>query len=55
MTLFHFSAMDFDFPDSAVTMRSFSDEKKAGTLNYFNKKTVESWQIVNGKILVQYY
>jgi ABC-type transport system involved in multi-copper enzyme maturation permease subunit len=35
----------------AVTMRSFSSEKKAGTLELLNKTTLSLWQIVNGKFL----
>lgn len=33
----------------AVTMRSFSDEKKQGTLELLLTKPLSSWQIVNGK------
>ena len=33
----------------AVTMRSFSDEKKQGTLELLLTKTLSIWQIVNGK------
>lgn len=33
----------------AVTMRSFSDEKKQGTLELLLTKPVTIWQIVNGK------
>jgi ABC-2 type transport system permease protein len=35
----------------AVTMRSFSDEKKQGTLNCLLTKPLSIWQIVNGKFL----
>ena len=35
----------------AVTMRSFSDEKKQGTLELFLTKPLSIWQIVNGKFL----
>ena len=35
----------------AVTMRSFSDEKKLGTLELLLTKPISLWQIVNGKFL----
>ena len=35
----------------AVTMRSFSDEKKQGTLELLLTKPLPIWQIVNGKFL----
>lgn len=35
----------------AVTMRSFSDEKKQGTLELLLTKPLNLWQIVNGKFL----
>lgn len=35
----------------AVTMRSFSDEKKQGTLELLFTKPLSMWQIVNGKFL----
>ena len=35
----------------AVTMRSFSDEKKQGTIELLLTKPLTSWQIVNGKFL----
>lgn len=35
----------------AVTMRSFSDEKKQGTLELLLTKPITIWQIVNGKFL----
>lgn len=35
----------------AVTMRSFSDEKKQGTLELLLTKPLSTWQIVNGKFL----
>jgi hypothetical protein len=49
--IFHFSTLDFDFPNSAVTMRSFADEKKQELWITLTKPL--SWQIVNGKILVR--
>ncbi len=35
----------------AVTMRSFSDEKKQGTIELLLTKPLSVWQIVNGKFL----
>jgi len=35
----------------AVTMRSFADEKKLGTIELLLTKPLSSWQIVNGKFL----
>ncbi len=35
----------------AVTMRSFSDEKKLGTMELLLTKPLSIWQIVNGKFL----
>ncbi|WP_281224956.1 gliding motility-associated ABC transporter permease subunit GldF [Flavobacterium aquiphilum] len=35
----------------AVTMRSFSDEKKQGTLELLLTKPISIWEIVNGKFL----
>ena len=35
----------------AVTMRSFSEEKKSGTIELLLTKPLSSWQIVNGKFL----
>src|SRR6478672_1342165 len=35
----------------AVTMRSFADEKKQGTLELLVTKPLTMWQIVNGKFL----
>ena len=41
----------FIFLIPAVTMRSFSDEKKQGTLELLLTKPISLWQIVNGKFL----
>jgi ABC-2 type transport system permease protein len=41
----------FIFLIPAVTMRSFSDEKKQGTLELLLTKPLSIWQIVNGKFL----
>ena len=39
------------FLSPAVTMRSFSDEKKQGTIELLLTKPLSIWQIVNGKFL----
>src|SRR6476660_4962947 len=41
----------FIFLIPAVTMRSFSDEKKQGTLELLLTKPISLWEIVNGKFL----
>ena len=41
----------FIFLIPAVTMRSFSDEKKQGTIELLLTKPLSLWQIVNGKFL----
>jgi ABC-2 type transport system permease protein len=39
----------------AVTMRSFSDEKKQGTIELLMTKPLSVWQIVNGKFLGAFF
>jgi ABC-2 type transport system permease protein len=39
----------------AVTMRSFSDEKKQGTMELLLTKPLSLWQIVNGKFLGAFF
>jgi len=39
----------------AVSMRSFSDEKKQGTLELLVTKPLSLWQIVNGKFLGSFF
>jgi len=39
----------------AVTMRSFSDEKKQGTIELLLTKPLSIWQIVNGKFLGAFF
>lgn len=45
----------FIFLIPAVTMRSFSDEKKQGTLELLLTKPLSIWQIVNGKFLGAFF
>jgi len=46
---FSFSPWILLFLISAITMRSFSDEFKAGTFEILQTRPISSWQIVNGK------
>lgn len=39
----------------AITMRSFSDEKKQGTIELLLTKPLSIWQIVNGKFLGAFF
>ncbi|WP_320815635.1 gliding motility-associated ABC transporter permease subunit GldF [Flavobacterium sp.] len=48
---FKLSPWIFTFLIPAVTMRSFSDEKKQGTLELLFTKPLSIWEIVNGKFL----
>jgi ABC-2 type transport system permease protein len=45
----------FIFLIPAVTMRSFSDEKKQGTIELLLTKPLSIWQIVNGKFLGAFF
>jgi ABC-2 type transport system permease protein len=46
---FNLAPWIFIFLIPAVTMRSFSDEKKQGTIELLLTKPLSMWQIVNGK------
>ncbi|MSQ79540.1 MAG: gliding motility-associated ABC transporter permease subunit GldF [Flavobacteriaceae bacterium] len=48
-TLFYVAPWMFVFLVSAVTMRSFSEEKKSGTLELLTTKPLTDWQIVLAK------
>lgn len=48
---FKLSPWIFIFLIPAVTMKSFSDEKKQGTLELLFTKPLSIWEIVNGKFL----
>jgi ABC-2 type transport system permease protein len=48
---FTIAPLVFLFLIPAITMRSFSDEKKQGTLELLFTKPISTWQIVNGKFL----
>lgn len=52
---FKLSPWIFLFLIPAITMRSFSDEKKQGTLELLFTKPLSMWQIVNGKFLGAFF
>jgi len=50
-TLFSFGPYVFMFLIPAITMRSFSEERKTGTLELLLTKPVSDWDIILGKFL----
>lgn len=50
-TFFNYSPFVFIFLVPAVTMRSFADEAKAGTIELLLTKPLTSWQVIGGKYL----
>jgi gliding motility-associated transport system permease protein len=50
-TLFMMSPWVFIFLISAITMRSFAEEKKTGTIELLSTHPIADWQIVGGKYL----
>lgn len=50
-TLFLLGPYVFVFLVPAITMRSFAEEKKAGTMEMLLTKPVSDWQIVTGKFM----
>jgi len=50
-TLFSFGPYVFMFLIPAITMRSFSEEKKTGTLELLLTKPVSDWDVILGKFL----
>lgn len=50
-TLFSFAPYVFMFLIPAITMRSFAEEKKSGTLELLFTKPLSDWQIILGKFL----
>jgi len=50
-TLFMMAPWVFIFLISAITMRSFAEEKKSGTIELLSTHPVTDWQIVLGKYL----
>jgi ABC-2 type transport system permease protein len=50
-TLFTFGPLAFLFLIPAITMRSFAEEKKDGTIELLLTRPVTDWQIISGKYL----
>jgi len=50
-TLFTFGPLAFLFLIPAITMRSFAEEKKDGTIELLLTRPVTDWQIIGGKYL----
>jgi len=50
-TLFMMAPWVFIFLISAITMRSFAEEKKTGTIEILSTHPVTDWQIIGGKFL----
>lgn len=50
-TLFSFSPYIFVFLIPAITMRSFAEERKIGTLEFLLTKPITDWQLVVGKFM----
>ncbi|MEP6737203.1 MAG: gliding motility-associated ABC transporter permease subunit GldF [Chryseolinea sp.] len=53
-TLFNLGPYVFIFLIPAVTMRSFAEEKKAGTLELLFTKPLSDWDIILGKFLASF-
>jgi len=53
-TLFSFSPYVFMFLIPAITMRSFAEEKKTGTLELLFTKPLSDWDIIIGKFLAAF-
>ncbi|MFT5723021.1 MAG: ABC-2 type transport system permease protein [Bacteroidia bacterium] len=50
-TLFMMAPWVFIFLISAITMRSFAEEQKAGTIEFLTTHPISDWQIIFGKFL----
>ena len=53
-TLFSFTPFVYLFLIPAITMRTFAEEKKAGTLELLFTKPLTDWQIIMGKYLASW-
>lgn len=53
-TLFSFGPYVFIFLVPAITMRSFSEEKKGGTLELLFTKPLTDWDIIGGKFFASF-
>lgn len=54
-TLFLLGPYVFIFLVPAITMRSFAEEKKAGTIELLLTKPVSDWEIILGKFLANFF
>lgn len=54
-TLFSLGPYVFIFLVPAITMRSFSEEKKAGTIELLITKPLSDWEIIGGKFLASFF
>ena len=54
-TLFLLGPYVFIFLVPAITMRSFAEEKKAGTIELLLTKPVDDWDIIMGKFLANFF
>jgi ABC-2 type transport system permease protein len=54
-TLFSFGPYVFIFLIPAITMRSFAEEKKAGTMELLFTKPLGDWDIILGKFLAGFF
>jgi ABC-2 type transport system permease protein len=54
-TLFLLSPYVFIFLVPAITMRSFAEEKKSGTMELLLTKPVSDWDIILGKFLANFF
>jgi ABC-2 type transport system permease protein len=54
-TLFQLAPYVFIFLVPAITMRSFSEEKKTGTIELLVTKPLSDWDIITGKFLANFF
>src|SRR5688572_24468758 len=54
-TLFLLAPYVFIFLVPAITMRSFSEEKKSGTIELLITKPLSDWDIIAGKFLANFF
>jgi ABC-2 type transport system permease protein len=54
-TLFLLAPYVFIFLVPAITMRSFSEEKKSGTIELLVTKPLSDWDIITGKFLANFF
>src|SRR6476620_8729620 len=54
-TLFSLGPYVFIFLIPAITMRSFAEERKSGTLEFLFTKPLTDWDIILGKYLASFF